>query len=417
MIRLLVPVFSALVRFMRSPAALVLLGRGIQFFSQFAVVFILPKALAPVAYAQLNLLLPLAALGVTLVFGWLTGAINRHVYELLIREGINIRQTVFFYYGSISLVLLVSFFVISIFSNTAYRVVPLLLMATGLREAILGVLNMSGNHRSFLLANCGFALSLAVFVGLCVFTPDDDLAIYLTIYAALDATLAVVIWHLIGVFTFRDRPRFDPEVAARYFRYGWPLVARGLPLWVMAVSDRYLLALWRPTEAVAGYILSYQLGGSVIMIPLSFAMTIIFPRIIRVDKEEGQEAALSYTYELLRKYLRFAIVIAAGASGLVLAITHFVYPEYHVLPEVIIIIVVAHVIQGLTHFYNKEFELNGRTLVITKATVAGAIVNFGLNTVLIPSIGRLGAAISTLAAYAVTVYLVYRAREYHPKSV
>ncbi len=378
------------------------------------MVFILPKALVPEVYAQLNLLLPLAALGVTFVFGWLTGAVNRHVHDLLAREDARSRQTVFAYYGGASLVLVIIFLVVSTFTSSNYRLIPLLLMAAGLKDAVVSVLNMSGNHKGFLLANFGFAMSLAVFIGLCVATPEDDLAQYLIIYGTFDTVLAIIAWYLIGVVTFKSVPRFDIEIATRYFHYGWPLVARGLPLWVMSVSDRYLLALWRPADSLAAYILSYQLAGSVIMIPLSFIIAIIFPRILRIDREKGEAAALSYTYMLLHHYLRYMTVVVVGASSLVLAVAYYIYPEYHFKPAIIIIIVIAHVIQGLTHFYNKEFELNGRTLVITKTVSIGAAVNFGLNVVLIPTFGSLGAAISTLAAYTVTVYLVYRAREYRP---
>ena len=180
----------------------------------------------------------------------------------------------------------------------------------------------------------------------------------------------------------------------------------------MSVSDRYLLALWRPTESVAAYILSYQLAASVIMIPLSFLVSVIFPKILQVEKDEGHIAALSYTYRILGIYLRLMIVIIIGACVLVLAIAHYIYPEYPVKPAVVVIIVLAHVVWGLTHFYNKEFELNGKTLLITKAVIAGALVNVGLNLVLIPTIGSLGAAISTLAAYGVAVLIVYKIRDY-----
>jgi O-antigen/teichoic acid export membrane protein len=401
---------------MRSQAALAFLGRGIQFASQLVMVLVLPKVLAPGLYAELYLLLPLATLGVSLVFGWLTGAINRHVHELLEPKNSHIRQTVFAYHGFVSLSLVAAFTVISVFTSSNYRLVLLLVMSMGLKESIVGALNMSGNYKGFILANSGFALSLLVFIGLCSFSAADDLASYLIIYSTVDTILALFAWHLVGVATFKPLPQFDTVVAARYLRYGLPLVARGLPLWVMSVSDRYLLAAWGAKDSLAAYILSYQLAGSAIAIPLSFVMAAVFPRILRIDRESGEAAALSYTHRILGYYLRYMVVVIIGACGLVLSITYYLYPEYKFMPAVIVIIVLAHVIQGLTHFYNKEFELNGRTMVITKAVSVGAGVNLGLNVVLIPFYGALGAALSTLAAYAMTVILLYMARRYRHKS-
>lgn len=391
-----------------------LLGRGVQFASQLAMVLVLPKVLLPEIYAQLNLLLPLAFLGSTILFGWLTGSINRYVYQLLSHEDPRARQTTFIYYGCVSILLIVIFFVLSIFTHSNYRLIPLLLVAAGLKEAVLGILNMSSNHKGYFWANCGFALSLAFFVGLCSFTVQDDLAQYLIIYCALDVLLAMVAWHRLGMTSFKPLPHFHTDVATRYFLYGFPLVIRALPIWIISVSDRYLLTFWASAQDLAAYILSYQLAGSIITIPMSFMVAIFLPKIIHIDKEKGDAAALSYTYGLLRYYVRYMAVVIIGASSLVLVVAYFVYPEYVFKPRTIIIIVIAHVIQGLVHFYNKEFELNGRTMIITKSVSIGAMTNVGLNLLLMPLFGALGAAISTLAAYSVTVIIIRKAREYRP---
>ena len=201
---------------------LTILGRGVQFVSQLAMVLLLPKVLTPASFTEFNLLIPLAALGIPFAFGWLTGSVNRHAHEVLDPKDPRFRQTILIYYGYVSFALMFIFIVVSTFINSSYRLIPLLLMAGGLKDAIVGVLNMSGNNKGFLLINFGFALSLAVFIGLCSITTHDDLASYLTIYAILDATLAIYAWHRIGVATFRPRPHFYTDIYKRCFSYGWP---------------------------------------------------------------------------------------------------------------------------------------------------------------------------------------------------
>jgi O-antigen/teichoic acid export membrane protein len=392
-----------------------LTARGIQYTSQLAMVLIVPKALAPVAYVQLNLVLPLAFLGVSFVFGWLTNAIFRHVYELFDKDNVRLKQTVFAYYGFVSLACVVFFLATSAFTNSIYRLIPLLLMAAGLKNALLGVLNASSNHKGFFFATLGFSLALAVFIVLCFLDTNGALARNLIIYAALETIVAVITWRLIGVFVFRSPACFDLEIVKRYFRYGWPLVANVVAIWVISLSDRYLLTIWRAADEVAGYILSYQLAGSIITVPMSFVVTVIFPKILRIDREKGEAAALSYTYGLLKVYLRYIPVMFIVACGIVLPLMYYMYPAYIFNPYIIVIIVLAHVILGLSHFYNKEFELNGRTAVITKGTIVGAIANIGLNVMFIPMFGALGAALTTLAAYSITVYAVYRARRFNPR--
>lgn len=397
---------------LRSPALLTLVGRGIQYVSQLAMVLIVPKALTAAAYVELNLVLPLAALGASLIFGWLTNAIYRHVFELLGEAGESFRRTVFFYFGVISLLLLLTFIVVNEYSESIYRMVPLLLIATAMKTAVLGVFNASSKHVGFLLANIGFALSLATFILLCFFGGGERIDMYVAVYSVIDIAVAFVGWVALRVIQIRSFPRFDVKLAKRYFAYGLPLVVNVMAVWVISLSDRYLLAIWEPTASVAGYILSYQLGGSVITIPMLFAMAVIFPAVLRIEKESGIDAALAYTYAALGKYRRNIALIFLIACGVVLPFQYFVYQEYEFSPATLIIIVLAHVIYGLSHFYNKEFELNGRTMVITKGVSIGAAANVLTNIALIPLVGGLGAAIATLVAYSISVYWVYRAREY-----
>jgi O-antigen/teichoic acid export membrane protein len=402
-------------RYIQSPASLTFAGRGIQYSSQMVMALVIPKVLAPAVFVQLSLVLPLAYLGASLLFSWLTGALHRYVFELLEPENSDTRRTAVFYYGIVSFALLTLFLALSAVTDTIYRLVPLLLIAAAFRDLVLGILNTSGHHKGYFLANLGFAASLTVFVAIC-FSHDVQLGPYLTLYAGIDIAVALIASRFLGLLDV-EAGCLDSGVLARYFRYGIPLLANSLAIWVMSVSDRYLLALWTPKEVVAGYVLSYQLGGSIIMVPMSFAVAIALPNILRIDKERGEAEALAYCYRLLNYYRKSMIVVFALACAIVLPLKHYVYPAYEFDPAVLVVIVFAHVVYSLIHFYNKEFELNGRTVVITRAMALGAVVNVAFNLVLIPCLGALGAAVGTLLAYTSTVQSVFRAGHYRAKAV
>ena len=397
-----------------TPAALMLAGRAIQYLSQLIMVLVVPKVLAPELYVKLNLVLPLAFLGVSLVFGWMINAIYRHVFELLDTSSDRFKQTVFFYYASVSLLLFLIAFIGQIYTSSVYTLIPVLLVAAALKNGVLGVLNTSGNSKGFLLTNTGFAISLLLFVVLSFLDTENKLSRNLIIYASIDIFVACIAWWLLGVFRIPPFPKFSRDIASRYFRYGSPLVAKMMGIWVISLSDRYFLTFWEGSKEVASYILSYQLAGSAITIPMSFVMAIVFPKILKIEKNESQKEALSYTYKLLRIYSRFMIPVFIIVSFVVIMFQYYIYPNYHFTPYIIVIIVLAHIIFELSHFYNKEFELNGRTIVVTKGIAIGAIVNVVLNLVLIPFFGGIGAAIATLLAYSVAVYITYNMREYRP---
>ncbi len=402
----------SLFRFFRAPASLALAGRGVQYATQFGLVLIVPKVMVPEAYVQFSLVMPLAFLGMTLVYGWLAGSMFRHVHELLAASDTRFRQTVTFYYGVTAISLVLGYLVTSFYVDSIYHLVPMILLAAALKAGILRILNGAERYRFFLVANLGFAVSLVIFLLMCWRGRQEDIAQFLLIYALIDIVLGLAFWKLAGVFVFSPRPKFDKAVVKRYLHYGIPLVMNNIAVWVVSMSDRYMLSFWETPTRVADYILSYQLGGSVITIPMAFVMAVVFPKAIRLDRDEGQDAALKYIYAVLGLYLRYITLILILACAIVIPFKFYFYPEYEFNPLIIIIIVLAHVIYGLSQFYNKEFELDGRTLVITRGIGLGGGLNIALNLLLIPVWGGVGAAMATLIAYCVSVYYVRSARSH-----
>ena len=346
------------------------------------------------------------------MFGWLASSIFRHVHDLLQSDDGQFRETVFFYYGFGGLVLIAVYSATSFYTESIYRLVPLVLLAAAYKGGILSVLNASEKYRYFFYSNMGFAAALFIFLFLCWQGSDDDLARFMSVYAGIDIVIAIVFWRLIGVFKLFPLPHFNRGVAIRYLHYGLPLVMSNVAVWVVALSDRYFLALWESPEQVADYILSYQLAGSLITIPMAFVMAVVFPKIIRLDRESGEKYALRYVYRLLRIYMRYMIGIVLLGCVIVIPFKYYFYSEYAFNPVVIVIIILAHVVFGLSHFYNKEFELNGKTLIVTRGIGLGAVLNVVLNLALVPIWGGVGAALATLAAYSVSVIFVRNARSY-----
>ncbi len=400
----------------RSPALLTLSGRGIQMITQLALVLIVPKVLLPEIYVEFSLVLPIALLGSTLVYGWLISAVYRHVHDLFQSDGQR-RQTIFAYFLITGLPLLTAYVALFITTDWIYALVPMLLVAAGLKTGILRILNAAERYMQFLLANVAFAISLGVFILICAISSEVNLRSALVTYAVLDSVFALLGFWYIGIFQIPPVPRIDRAIVRRYFQYGMPVVVNSVAVWVISLSDRYILTMWEPTERIASYILGYQLSGSIITIPMTFLMAVVFPRVIAIDRESGEQEALKYTFKLLKMYIYSMLPIFIAGCAIVIPFKYYFYPDYEFNPYIMIVIVLAHVIFGLTHFYNKEFELNGKTLVITKGVGLGAISNVGLNLALIPFYGVMGAAIATLAAYCIAVYFIFKARTYKEQAI
>ncbi len=217
---------------------------------------------------------------------------------------------------------------------------------------------------------------------------------------------SVLAWLVFGVTAWRGvRPHWPARPVLQEFRaYGLPLVVTFALGWVIASSDRVLIA-WLLDEAAAGlYAVGYDLAQQSLGLALVVVNTAAYPLAVSLLEKNGQQAAsaqLSCNGELI---VTLAMAGAAGLIALAPAIIEvFIGREFRagalaVMPW----IAAAAAVAGIKAFHlDMAFHLarQSRWLVIT-STVA-ALANVVLNLLLIPRYGILGAAWATLAAFAV----------------
>ena len=195
----------------QSAAIYALVGRAAQYASQLALVVVLPLILQPAYYVQFNLLLPVALLMATLIFGWFSGAVYRHVHDFHDSQLSAPRQTACFYYGVVSLAILLCYALSVPWLDEKFRLILLLIVAAGLKSAAIAILNASERHRAYCLAGVLFAAVLAGFLLMCLFGEDERLLYYLAIYAAMDIVVATVFMFRIGMFSIATFP-VSPDV-------------------------------------------------------------------------------------------------------------------------------------------------------------------------------------------------------------
>ncbi|MEM7251593.1 MAG: hypothetical protein AAF493_09245 [Pseudomonadota bacterium] len=395
--------------FLQSPRIYVLLARCAQLVGQLLLVLAIPKALEPALYVHFALVLPLGLLGAHIVFGWLARATYRNVYEVLDPDTSRASDTTVVFTGAAIIVALALFALLVWLSDSQYAVVPLLILAIGIRTFILGLVNASEKHRAFFWAHAAFATAVLVLaiMGTRIDSPAELISIF-TVYALIELAVSGVFWILISVHPLSTSMRFHTAIGKRYMTFGIPLVLHNIGVWVVSLSDRYLLTIWESDETVASYILTYQLASSVVMVPVTFSMMLVYPNALRLEKEVGLEAAEAFVRTAMKRYLRWAPILGvAGFFSVWVAMTHL-FDNYQTWPTIIAIVVVAHLLLGLTPFQNKEFELRLAPRTITISIGLGAATNVFLNLGLLPLMGVLGAALSTLLAYAVAVMYLRR---------
>ncbi len=200
----------------------------------------------------------------------------------------------------------------------------------------------------------------------------------------------------------------------QHLAFGLPLLPGNLSGWVADSSDRYLIALFLGAAAVGYYSPGYALGSTLIMVSAPF--TTLLPPVLskHYDDDDIADVRTILTYSL--KYYSgivlpcvFAVSVLSKPLLLVLTTEQIAANGYLVTP----LVAAATALIGAQSVVLMVLMLKKKTAVIGTIWILTAALNFGLNLVLIPYLGLIGAALTTLLAYLLAFVLIthYSLRE------
>ena len=203
----------------------------------------------------------------------------------------------------------------------------------------------------------------------------------------------------------RIRAAFSTRHLGEALRYGLPLVPMAVANWVLTASDRVLLERFTTLEQVGVYGMGYTIGMIMGDVVRSVHKAYV-PYFFDTAKREADAPRVLAGIGLV--YLVFVSAIALVGvlfcrEGVLLLTT----PAYHAAARVVPFVVVAYLFHGLYYMTVSPLYYLKKTGVLSVATVLGGALNVGLNLWWIPRFGMMGAAYSTLAAYAATFVVVF----------
>jgi len=221
-----------------------------------------------------------------------------------------------------------------------------------------------------------------------------DLAILLTMLAAIVRDVG---WP----------QRLSLTAVGRYLAFSLPLIPNALLLWVINLSDRYVITHHLGLEMAGTYAIAYQLGGLVMlcMMPFSFGFV---PLASRLWSEGRPQAVSRYMRHVLRYFTMLALPATGGLwllaarAGRLLGGSEIDTPGYLVL--LIACGLGAHAISMITAF---PLNLAEQTRKVLPVSVGAAVLNLGLNLWLVPRWGIPAAAASTCLTYVARTLVLY----------
>jgi O-antigen/teichoic acid export membrane protein len=192
-------------------------------------------------------------------------------------------------------------------------------------------------------------------------------------------------------------PRFT--YIREYLQFSLPLTPNSLIRWITESSDRYMVTYFLGLCSVGVYSAACSIGN-LIQLFVSPLQLILLPELSKLFDENKMDEVKIYMSHSLRYFLIVAIPSVFGLSALakpllgVLTTQDFV-SGWFVIP----IIAFAGLLAGVFQIFVNTMFLIKETKPATYINIIAAVSNVLINLILIPSVGIIGAAISTLISY------------------
>ena len=177
------------------------------------------------------------------------------------------------------------------------------------------------------------------------------------------------------------------------------MVPQQLSGFILGLGDRVVIRHILGSAAVGRYSVAYNIGSLGFLI-LVFAMQVWLPRIYAMEDRGARSRLLASSRDMLNLLLIPVVIGLAAGAPVVLAI--WVPRSFHPAQLTPIVAIVAICTFPFAQFLANLRALmsEGKTGRAAVATLVAAMVNIGLNIVMVPFLGITGSAIATVLSYA-----------------
>jgi O-antigen/teichoic acid export membrane protein len=198
---------------------------------------------------------------------------------------------------------------------------------------------------------------------------------------------------------------FSADKCRAMVRFGAPMVLWFLANFVLVFSDRYFLNHYRGGDSVGVYSLAYRFGMLISAFGFQPFNLVWAPQRFEIANRADGQDTIRRVFGYLSLLLGMAGVMVGLFAGEVIRI--MAAPEFHAAARIVPVLIGGQILYHWVTFPNLSILITERTRVLGVLAVVTASIGLALNAVLIPRFGVMGAAIATLAAYAIRFTIVY----------
>jgi O-antigen/teichoic acid export membrane protein len=233
-------------------------------------------------------------------------------------------------------------------------------------------------------------------------------AVFISNIAASAFTFLLLFPTVIKYFKIRLRT----DLLIKFLKFGLPYLPAGLASMFIQGIDRPILGHLTDLGTVGVYSANYKLG-IFMMLFVSMFQYAWQPFFLQNAEEKNAKELFSKVLTYFTIAASFILIIVSLFISDIVKIRLFghtiIYRGYWGGLNIVPIILFGYLFNGLYVIFTAGIFIKERSIYVPFITGLGAVVNIGVNFALIPSMGMMGAAIATLAAYlamAISLYVV-----------
>ena len=201
---------------------------------------------------------------------------------------------------------------------------------------------------------------------------------------------------------------FSIKVLKEILPYSLPFIGIELADVILNIGDRYVIQMWLGASSVGLYSVGYNMAQYINhMFTYPFRMS-VEPYILKIYKDKGKMEAENNISAIISYYFMFGIPMTMGIIYIRVDLINILASAKYAEAAVFFpIIAIAFIIFGLFNIFNMGLVIGKRSNILFNLTLIVGILNIVLNIILIPIMGILGAAYTTLFSYILLIVLEY----------
>ena len=199
---------------------------------------------------------------------------------------------------------------------------------------------------------------------------------------------------------------FDATVQRQIVAFAAPVSVAFFIEFMMSSADRVLVQYFLGPHELGIYAIGYSIAERAVTAVFMALGIASYPLLVRALERGGPDSARRQARQNIDILMAIALpawggfTVASGQIATVLAGPAYSAPVAELLP----LSGLAVFIYALrTHYFSHAQLLTNRTWTLLVASVPAVLVNIGLNAVLLPTVGLMGAVWARLAAYLVAL--------------